>query len=129
MARRSAMGLRADVLTEVYICLVHSIAHSAYILLHEPHVSSLSDDDEGMRKSLASADEILQAIFLTLSPSRHTSDTPGGQDTHRPVREQMLRPKFPSTPLTSTYVAISLLPVVLALTFPVPTVLLGRSRS
>ncbi|GAA5883358.1 hypothetical protein JCM3774_002035 [Rhodotorula dairenensis] len=73
MARRSAMGLRADVLTEVYICLVHSIAHSAYILLHEPHVSSLNDDDDGMRKSLNSANEILQAIFLTLNASTEIS--------------------------------------------------------
>ena len=69
MARRSAMGIRADVLTEVYICLVHSMAHSAFILLHEPHVASLNDDDESMVKSLASANEILQAIFLALSSS------------------------------------------------------------
>ncbi|GAA5990057.1 hypothetical protein JCM10908_005801 [Rhodotorula pacifica] len=73
IARRSAMGIRADVLTEVNICLVHSIAHSAYILLHEPHVSSLNDDDEGMRKTLASANEILQAIFLTLNASTEIS--------------------------------------------------------
>ncbi|TKA55976.1 hypothetical protein B0A53_01678 [Rhodotorula sp. CCFEE 5036] len=73
MARRSAMGIRADVLTEVYICLVHSMAHSAFILLHEPHVASLNDDDESMVKSLASANEILQAIFLALNASTEIS--------------------------------------------------------
>lgn len=65
--RRAAMGIKADVLTEVNLSLVHSIAHSSYILLHEPHVSSFDDSDESMQKSLASANEILQAIFLSLS--------------------------------------------------------------
>lgn len=63
------MGVRGDVLTEVQLCLVHSIAHSSLILLHEPHVASWEAEDEGMRKSLESADEILQAIFISLSES------------------------------------------------------------
>ncbi|BGP56608.1 hypothetical protein JCM8202v2_004236 [Rhodotorula sphaerocarpa] len=69
IGRRAAMGVRGDVLTEVQLCLVHSIAHSSLILLHEPHVASWEAEDEGMRKSLESADEILQAIFISLNAS------------------------------------------------------------
>ncbi|GAA5914990.1 hypothetical protein JCM8208_005024 [Rhodotorula glutinis] len=59
----------ADVLTETGLCLVHGMAHASMILLHEPYVATLDDDEPSLRQCVASANEILRSIFLILGTS------------------------------------------------------------
>lgn len=63
---RPIPGVAPDVLTETRLCLTHAMSHNATILLHEPWVNSISDQDEGMRKCLTSANEILNTIFVII---------------------------------------------------------------
>ncbi|BGP49664.1 hypothetical protein JCM10450v2_005567 [Rhodotorula kratochvilovae] len=58
-----------DVLTENRLCLVHGMSHVSRILLHEPYVATLEEDEPSMVKCAASANEILQSIFLILGTS------------------------------------------------------------
>ncbi|KPV74257.1 uncharacterized protein RHOBADRAFT_54102 [Rhodotorula graminis WP1] len=59
----------ADVLTETRLCLVHGMAHASMILLHEPYVATLDDNEPSLRQCVASANEILRSIFLILGTS------------------------------------------------------------
>ena len=59
----------ADVLTETRLCLVHGMAHASMILLHEPYVATLDDDEPSLQQCVASANEILRSIFLILGAS------------------------------------------------------------
>lgn len=56
----------ADVLSETRICLVHGIAHVSSILLHEPYVLTLEEDEPSLVRCVASAQAILQSIFTIL---------------------------------------------------------------
>ncbi|GAA5820630.1 hypothetical protein JCM3770_003558 [Rhodotorula araucariae] len=58
-----------DILTENRLCLVHGMSRVSRILLHEPYVSSLDDDEPSMVKCLNSANEILQSIFTIIGTS------------------------------------------------------------
>ncbi|BGP59241.1 hypothetical protein NBRC10512_005033 [Rhodotorula toruloides] len=70
---RPTPGVAPDVLTETRLCLTHAMSHNATILLHEPWVNSISDQDEGMRKCLTSANEILNTIFVIIGTSYEVS--------------------------------------------------------
>ena len=59
----------ADILDETRLCLVHGMAHTSVILLHEPHVSALDEREPSFVRCLESANEILQAVFLILGAS------------------------------------------------------------
>ncbi|GAA5841944.1 hypothetical protein JCM9279_003165 [Rhodotorula babjevae] len=59
----------ADILDETRLCLVHGMAHTSVILLHEPHVSALDEREPSFVRCLESAHEIVQAVFLILGTS------------------------------------------------------------
>ncbi|GAA5852477.1 hypothetical protein JCM9279_003462 [Rhodotorula babjevae] len=58
-----------DVLSETRLHLVHGIAHTSWILLHEPYVSTLDEDEPSLVRCVESANEILQGVFLILGTS------------------------------------------------------------
>ena len=58
-----------DVLSETRLHLVHGIAHASSILLHEPYVSTLDEDEPSLVRCVESANEILQAVFLIVGAS------------------------------------------------------------
>ncbi|GAA5934774.1 hypothetical protein JCM3775_002052 [Rhodotorula graminis] len=59
----------ADILDETRLCLVHGMAHTSVILLHEPHVAALDEHEPSFVRCLESANEILQGVFLILGTS------------------------------------------------------------
>ncbi|GAA6032123.1 hypothetical protein JCM8097_007084 [Rhodosporidiobolus ruineniae] len=64
---------QANVLDQTRICLVHGLGHISTILLHEPWVSSLDEEEASMRKCLDCAKAILKEVFTLLTSSYEIS--------------------------------------------------------
>jgi len=55
-----------DVLSETRLCLVHGMAHTSSILLHEPYVATLDEAEPSLVRCVESANAIQQSIHLIL---------------------------------------------------------------
>jgi hypothetical protein len=58
-----------DLTSETRLCLLHGLAHTSTILLHEPWINSLDETEPSIVKCTESATAILQAVFILLSSS------------------------------------------------------------